>query len=134
MTSLSVYYLPHVDGKISLDAMIAGGKLKLYCTQCFEAHIIEVKEKEAKDYTAGRRANPGHMRADIETTPPYWTCSLSPVAANSASCECLFSAFGDVLTRKWNHLSANNLHTLAEHKLHIWNELREQKTGACIDH
>ena len=54
------------------------------------------------------------------------------VTANSASCEHLFSVFGDILTRKRNCLSANNLHTLAELKLHIQNELQEQKIGACI--
>lgn len=60
------YYLPHIDGKISPDTTIAGGKLKLYCTQCFEAHIVKIQETEAKDYAAGRRENPGCMRTDIE--------------------------------------------------------------------
>ena len=60
------HYLPHVDGKVSSNTTISRGKLKLYCTQCFEAHIVEIQETEAKDYTAGRGANPGCMRANIE--------------------------------------------------------------------
>lgn len=41
------------------------------------------------------------------------------VCTNSASCERLFSSFGDILTRKRSRLSGKNLVALAELKLHL---------------
>uniref|UniRef100_A0A0W0F2I9 HAT C-terminal dimerisation domain-containing protein n=1 Tax=Moniliophthora roreri TaxID=221103 RepID=A0A0W0F2I9_MONRR len=44
------------------------------------------------------------------------------VCANSASCECLFSMFGDTLTKKRNQLATETLTSLVELKMHIWDE------------
>lgn len=44
------------------------------------------------------------------------------VCTNSASCERLFSSFGDILTKKRTRLSAKNLTSLAELKIHLQEE------------
>lgn len=44
------------------------------------------------------------------------------ICANSASCERLFSAFGNILTRVRNRLGKDTLQTLAEVKMHIRDE------------
>lgn len=44
------------------------------------------------------------------------------VCTNSASCERLFSSFGDILTKKRTRLSAKNLASLAELKIHLQEE------------
>ena len=54
------------------------------------------------------------------------------VTANSASCERLFSVFGNTLTKLRNRTGTKTLHNLAEIKLHIQNQHQEKKTGARI--
>ena len=54
------------------------------------------------------------------------------VTANSASCERLFSVFGNTLTKLRNRTGTKTLHNLAEIKLHIRNQHQEKKTGARI--
>ena len=57
--------LPHAGG-IHPNAALPGNKIKIYCTKCFKAHIVEIQEKGNKEYAEKRRANPACKRADIE--------------------------------------------------------------------
>lgn len=50
------------------------------------------------------------------------------VCTNSASCERLFSSFGDILTKKRTRLSAKNLASLAELKIHLQEEEAQMGT------
>ncbi|KAF9236390.1 hypothetical protein BU15DRAFT_50041, partial [Melanogaster broomeanus] len=44
------------------------------------------------------------------------------ICANSASCECLFSTFGTILTKLCSRLSLQNMVNLAELRLHLCDE------------
>ena len=49
-------------------------------------------------------------------------CRILSICPNSASCECLFSVFGGILTKWRNRLSTENLTRLAELKLYVHEE------------
>lgn len=50
------------------------------------------------------------------------------ISANSASCERLFSVFGNILTKLRNRLGTNNMVVLAELKMHIRDEHAHKQT------
>lgn len=50
------------------------------------------------------------------------------ISANSASCERLFSVFGNILTKVRNRLGTNNMVILAELKMHIRDEHAQKDT------
>jgi hypothetical protein len=60
------------------------------------------------------------------TKPPpeliTFACRLLSISAISASCERLFSVFGNILTKLRTEVSTENLTNLSEVKLHVRNE------------
>ena len=62
--------------------------------------------------------------------PPFIRLAkrILSISANSASCERLFSVFGNILTKLRNRLGVNNMVMLAELKMHIRNEHAHKQT------
>jgi hypothetical protein len=63
--------------------------------------------------------------------PPLFIClarHILSVSANSASCERLFSVFGNILTKLRNRLGLQNMNMLAELKMHIRDEHFHKQT------
>jgi hypothetical protein len=62
--------------------------------------------------------------------PPFIRLAkrILSISANSASCERLFSVFGNILTKLRNRLGINNMVMLAELKMHIRDEHAHKQT------
>ena len=62
--------------------------------------------------------------------PPFihLTKHILSISANSASCERLFSIFGNILTKLQNRLGVNNMVILAKLKMHIHDEHTHKQT------
>ena len=58
-------------------------------------------------------------------------CILS-ISASSASCECLFSIFGNTVMKYWNQLSTNTLTNIAELKMFLCDQHLKWGTKKCL--
>jgi len=62
-------------------------------------------------------------------------CRVLSICPNSASCECLFSVFGGILTKWRNQLTTKNLTHLAELKLYVHEEhVHDNVVKHCLKH
>ena len=75
------------------------------------------------------------MSIEGECPPPLFKLAyhILSICPNSASCECLFSVFGNTLTKLRNRLGNKTLTSLAELKMHIRDEhVHEGEMKKCL--
>ncbi|KAL0563196.1 hypothetical protein V5O48_018879 [Marasmius crinis-equi] len=95
----------------------------------------EVMAEERRAFKDDRDFNPINVlkqfqRIGSRGLSPFlrFATLLLKITCNSASCERLFSIFGNILTKTRNRMGLETLHTLAEIKLHLWQQILRDRS------